>query len=132
MSDRPTEQALWASMSATLRDVVLPRLDDGWATAQTIMLIALAEQARTRGEDPVERQRTELASALDGLAANPLVQPGEPAAAAAAALAGAIGRDDEDAEQVRRVLRPLLVAQLDELLASNVSLMDAFRGKLPS
>jgi len=131
MSDRPTEDALWASVSATLRDVVLPRLDDDWATAQTIMLIALAEQARTRGEDPVERQRAELAAALDGLAGNPLVQPGQPSAVAAAALTAAVGRDDEDADEVRRVLRPLLVAQLDELLASNASLMDAFRGKLP-
>jgi hypothetical protein len=132
MSDRPSDDALWASVSATLRDVVLPHLDDEWAVAQTVMLIALAEQARTRGEDPVERQRTELAAALDGLAANPLVQPGEPSAAAAAALAAAIGRDDEDADEVRRVLRPLLVAHLDELVASNASLMDAFRGKLPT
>ena len=132
MSDRPSDDALWASVSATLRDVVLPHLDDEWAVAQTVMLIALAEQARTRGEDPVERQRAELAAALDGLAANPLVQPGEPSAAAAAALAAAVGRDDEDADEVRRVLRPLLVAHLDELVASNASLMDAFRGKLPS
>ncbi len=132
MSDRPSDDALWASVSATLRDVVLPRLDDEWATAQTVMLVALAEQARTRGEDPVERQRTELAAALDGLAANALVQPGEPSAAASAALAAAIGRDDEDADEVRRVLRPLLVAHLDELVASNASLMDAFRGKLPT
>jgi len=132
MSDRPSDDALWASVSATLRGVVLPHVDDEWAMAQTVMLIALAEQARTRGEDPVERQRTELAAALDGLAANPLVQPGEPSAAAAAALAAAIGRDDEDADEVRRVLRPLLVAHLDELVASNASLMDAFRGKLPT
>jgi len=132
MSDRPSDDALWASVSTTLRNVVLPHLDDEWAVAQTVMLIALAEQARTRGEDPGERQRAELAAALDGLAANPLVQPGEPSSAAAAALAAATGRDDEDAEDVRRVLRPLLVAHLDELVASNASLMDAFRGKLPS
>ena len=131
MIARPTQRC-GRHRSATLRDVVLPPLDDDWATAQTIMLIALAEQARTRRDDPVERQRAELASALDGsppirwCSRASLPPPQRPRSLAA------IGRDDEDAEEVRRVLRPLLVAQLDELSATNASLMDAFRGKLPS
>ena len=140
-SDRPSDEALWAGVGATLRDVVLPRLDDGWARTQTIMLIALAEQARTRGADPAPRMRADVATALDSLAGNPLVAahwPADPAGwadpstAAAGALVAAVGRDDAAAEDVCRVLRPLLVAQLDELLATNATLMDAFRGKLPS
>ena len=132
-SDRPSDVALWASVAATLRRVVLPAVDDAWVRAQTIQLIALAEHARVRGDDPARRRTEELEAALDALAGNPLVRdhwPGDPAEAASAALAAAVGRDDDAAQAVRAVIRPILVRHLDDELALSMPLMDAFRGRL--
>ena len=137
-SDRPTDDALWASIGETLRTVVLPALVEGradaWARVQTVQLIALAEIARTRGADPAPRRRHELAVTLASIAGNPLLgdhRPGDEHAAAAAALAAAVGRTDPDAEQVRATLRPVLVAQLDDELTVSSPLIEAFRGRLP-
>ena len=131
---RLSDRALWASIAQTLRDVVLPSLADEWARSQTIQLIALVELTRARGEDPANRGRDELATALDSLASNPLVRdnwPGDEYVAAAAALTAAVGRADAAADEVRMVLRTLLVAQLDGELAVSAPLIDALRGRLP-
>ena len=95
---------------------------------------ALAEHARTRGPDPAPRRTDELAAALDSIADNPLVRdrwPGEPYATAAAALSAAVTADDDAGRQVRSVLRPLLVAHLDDELAVTTPLIEAFRGRVP-
>lgn len=133
-SDRPSDAALWASVSRTLRDVVLPSLADEWARSMTIQLVGLAEQALVRGDDPMTRRRGELSTAVDSIATNPLVSehwPGDPHVAAAAALRAAVGRDDPAADEVRAVLRPVLVAQLDDELSLSSPLIEAFRGRLP-
>ena len=46
------------------------------------------------------------------------------------ALAFAVGRDDEHAVEIRSVLRPVVVRQLDEELATTAPLVEAFRGRL--
>ena len=134
-TDRPSDAALWSSVAEMLRGVVLPVLPPGWARAQAIQLVALAEHARTRGSDPAPRRTGELTAALESLAENPLVRdrwPGEPYAAAGAALADAVTANDPSAAEVRSVLRPLLVAHLDDELAVTTPLIEAFRGRLPS
>jgi plasmid stabilization system protein ParE len=133
-TDRPSDDALWSSVAEMLRDVVLPVLPPGWARAQAIQLVALAEHARTRGPDPARRRTDELAAALDSLADNPLVRdrwPGEPYATVAAVLAAAIDAEDDAGAQVQAVLRPLLVSHLDDELAVTTPLIEAFRGRLP-
>lgn len=132
---RASDDAIWVSISATLRNVVLPALSDPFARAQTIQLIALAEHAHRRGDDPTARRTAELEAVLDALQANPLVSehwPGDPAAAAAAALVAAVGRDDDAANAVRALIRPVLVRHLDEDLASTTQFIEAFRGRLPA
>ena len=123
-----------ASVTATLRDVVLPALDDAWATAATIQLIGLVENLRTRGDDRASVHRAELTRTLDRLAGNEIVRRAgreDPHSAASAALVAAVGRDDAAADEVRRELRPLLVRHLDEDLTVSSPMIEAFRGRLP-
>lgn len=128
------DDALWASMADTLRDVVVPALPDGHARLAAVQLVALATWAARRDRAAVARRSGELAAALDGLGANPLVpaDPGAtPAGRAGAALAAAVGRHDVDANAVRAALRPVLIRHLDEDLAGSRVLEDGFRGRLP-
>lgn len=131
---RSSDGAVWASVAATLRDVVLPELGDGHARRSAIELVGLAEYGRSRGPDPEASRAAELAAALARLAANPLV-PGESAGWVAdrctAALVAAVGRDDEHARAVRETLRPVLVRHLDDDLSTGAPLAEAFRGRLP-
>ncbi len=156
MSDRPSDEALWRSVDRTLRDVVLPQLADPWARQSVIGLIGLAAYARGRGDDPADANRAAVAEVLDTLSANRLVArhwPPRPhmfdsptpsgaerthegfgaLAAAGAVLAAAVTDPDDDgaASEVRAALRPLLVAQLDAELASDMVLSEPFRGRLP-
>lgn len=131
---RPSDEALWGCVATTLREVVLPALDDQWARAATVQLVGLAAYARTRAADPAVARAEELGRALDELAANELVAghwPGDALVAAAAALAAAVGRRDEAAEAVRARLRPLLVRHLDEDVTEHEVLLGPFRGRLP-
>lgn len=137
MIGRPSDDALWRSVDRTLRDVVLPQLDDEWARRSVIGLIGLAAYARARPGDPDEPSRRALAAALDSLSANRLVQPHWPSAspfkAAGAVLAAAVSdtTDDGAAAEARSVLRPLLVQQLETELAGDMVLAEPFRGRLP-
>ena len=135
MNARPSDAALWDCMAQTLRDVVLPAIDDAFARRSTIQLIGLATYARERADDCAAAAGSDaLTALLDELADNPLVAPEWPgpdaAAAAARALSATVGRHDEAAEQVRATLRALLVAQLDTALAETRSLDGPFRGRL--
>lgn len=129
---RASDAALWASVAETLRDVVLPTIDDGHARLATTQLVGLADHARTRGTDPEPERQAELAAALAALAGNPLVPaaPGSVLTRAASALAGAAGRYDEEATAVRATLRPVLIGHLDDDLAAGDMLGAAFRGRL--
>jgi hypothetical protein len=138
----PTDGALWASIAATLRDVVLPDVDDPHRRQVVIQMIGLATYARDRGPDPTAARVAEVAAALDALAdaGNTLVvqrwTPGrrDPTAvmtAAAEVLAEGVDRDDPDAVSARETLRPILVRQLDEDVETEDVLQGAFRGRLP-
>jgi hypothetical protein len=148
---RPSDDALWASVVATLRDVVIPAVDDDHARLAAIGLVGLAGYARRRGSDPTSIRVDELADALDALAANPVVAPhwqagaardrGAVMVASSAVLVDAVAAVDADdaddderclaAKAARDALRPLLLGYLDEDLAGDVGMLDAFRGKLP-
>lgn len=138
MTTYPSDEALWDCVAQTLRDVVLPALDDPFARRSAIQLIGLAAYARDRTAGECGQQDdgavAAMAAVLDQLAGNPLVTPHWPgpdaALASARALAGAVGREDEAAEQVRATLRALLVAQLDAALAESNVLDGPFRGRL--
>ena len=131
---RPTDDALWASMASTLREVILPALEDEWARAAAIRLIGLATYAGARGDDPTDARVEELRVALDELGDNELVTSPRRAdvlAACAEALVAAVGCDDDDAVAARTRLRPLLLRHLDEDLAENAMLMGSFIGRVP-
>jgi MoxR-like ATPase len=130
---RASDGALWASVAATLRDVVLPAIDDGHARIVTTQLVGLAEHAITRGPDPEPDRAAELTVALAALAGNPLVppDPGPAPDLVAGALAAAAGRNDEAATAVRATLRPILIRHLDDDLAAGEVLGAVFRGRLP-
>jgi hypothetical protein len=129
---------LWRCVDATLTNVILPALAEGedWARAATVQLIGLARYAAGRPGDVAAERRADLAGVLASLADNPLVDwDGDPSeasvqGAAGRALAAAVGRDDGAADEVRRVLRPIVVGQLDDELAFTAPLVAAFRGKL--
>jgi hypothetical protein len=139
-----TDDALWASMAATLRDVVLPDVTDPHHRQVVIQLVGLAAYAHDRGPDPTPARVSEVAAALDALAGegNALVAARWPDDAddagavmrvAGEVLADAVERDDADADALaaRDALRTVLVRHLDEDLATEDVLLAAFRGRLP-
>jgi len=139
---RPSDTALLASVASTLRDTVLPNVDDSHVRQVVIQLVGLASYAGSRGTDPTPRRLAELAEVLDELAARSpaVVAHWEPSAArdpasvlraATAILTARIeGADPSVAEAAERI-RSRLVAHLDADLATEAVLIDAFRGKLP-
>ncbi len=143
MPDRLSDAELWRCVVTTVRDVILPALDDDqeWARAASIQLVGLAHYAETRPADPAAERTAELASALAGLTGNAAVaaawdgSQGDEAvqAAVGAILARAVTAPDGDAvHTAAAVLRPITVAHLDDELAVTGSLVDAFRGRLPA
>jgi len=135
VSTWPSSDALWASVSATVRELVLPELTDEFARLAAIQLVGLAEYARARGPDPADERRRDLSACLDALAANALVAAHWPGrsieSACSAVLVDALEHPGADADEVKVRLRPLLVAHLDADLAGNAVLFGAFRGALP-
>ena len=139
-SPQPTDAELWRGVEATVRDVLLPALTDEWARAAAVQLVGLARYAQRRPADPTGARAAEVAGVLDLLAHNKLVAAhwkGDDSvavtdvlAAAGAVLAAAVGDDGADGDEVRRVLRPVLVRQLDDELAVTAPLVAAFRGQL--
>lgn len=138
---RPTDAALWQSVAATLRTVVLPDVQDPFARNAVVQLIGLAHYALGRGGDPSADRVEAIAVAMDSLVANPLVSgcwpvPGSRSAAtvmgvASTVLAEAVGRHDANSDAIRAALRPLLIADLDKDLVGTAMLLNAFRGRLP-
>jgi hypothetical protein len=135
----PDDDDLWRSVETTLRDVIIPALDDDWAALCAVQLVGLARYARTRGDDPRPARAAELAQILGDLRDNLLVNwDGDPrfaavVAACSAALVRATGSDDDDAEaaDVRARLQPVLIDHLDDDLIRSAPTMRGFRGQLP-
>ncbi|MFI5293037.1 MAG: hypothetical protein ACHQ02_09240, partial [Candidatus Limnocylindrales bacterium] len=132
---RPSDGAMWTSVVATLREVVLPGLDDPHRRQVVIHLMGVAAYARDRGVNPNPARASELAAALDGLVrdGNELAQrhwreaaPADPrdvlsatsAVLVAAVDAGAAGGSAGDAVRAQAALRPILAQHLAEDLAT--------------
>jgi hypothetical protein len=143
---RPSDGALWASVAETVRQIILPALDDDPHTRQVaIHLVGLATYAGRRGPDPTPARVDEIADLLDAAAraGDPLVTgrwtagaprtPADVLAAAGAVLAAAVQTDatSDDGGGARDELRAVLVRQLDADLATEDVLLGAFRGRLP-
>jgi hypothetical protein len=145
---RPSDGAMWSSVVATLREVVLPGLDDPHRRQVAIHLTGVAAYARDRGADPNAARASELAAALDVLVrdGNELAQrhwrertPPDPLdvlAATSAVLveavdAGAAGGSPDDASRAQAALRPILARHLADDLATEEVMLRAFRGVVP-
>jgi hypothetical protein len=136
--DELTDAALWRSVEVTGRDVILPAVTDEWVRASLVQLIGLARYAASRPPDPTAARVAELLAVLGSLDGNALVvaewtgetTPASVVGAVARILARAVGRADADADAVRRLLRPVVVRQLDDELAVTGALVGAFRGQL--
>ncbi len=138
----PTDEQLWHCMSETMRNVILPNLEDPFARVALIRLIGLAEYAPARGEDPTERRIAELITCIDQLATRypdiqkqlPSQWPRKDAATVldlcSQLLATAVGDNSEQAQSLRTELKPLLLEQLDEDLKYTNPLIPAFGGQL--
>ncbi|MDF2733340.1 MAG: hypothetical protein K0S92_1978 [Desertimonas sp.] len=135
-----TDAEIHRSVAETLLHVIVPALreDADWARAAAIQLVGLARYAATRGPDVSEGFAEELADVMATMANNEIVatawggdrSPRSVMDGAGRALALAVGRDDEHAVEIRNVLRPVVVRQLDEELATTAPLVEAFRGRL--
>lgn len=131
-STRPTDAALWASVEATLTDVVLPVVTDEFARSSLLQLVSLARFAASRGPDTTVARREAVSDVLSEM--NVSVQTDDAVAvyaAASAVLVGAIGSGDPGVATRKEKLRQLLVEHLDADLESTSVLMNGFRGKLP-
>lgn len=128
MIGRLSDEAVAACVAPALRVIYE---GGGWGRQVTAQLVAVVEYVEQRPADPVPARIAALSAVLDELAGNPLVQgDGRPEDRAAAALVAAVGRSDADADAVRRRLRPVLVDELDDELASTMTMMDGFRGRI--
>jgi hypothetical protein len=135
-----TDAEILRSVEVTIREQLLPALpaDQAWARAVAVQLAGLVRYAIRRGPDATVARIDELADALTSLSHNDLVSAawaGDRSqravmAAMSEVLVAAVTRADGAADEVRAVLRPLVVRQLDDELASTAPLVDAFRGKL--
>jgi hypothetical protein len=135
-TQRLTDAELWRGVEFTVRNVLLPAIDDEWARAAAIQLVGVARYATRRPADDTAAQVAEVAEALAQLAHNPLVtQPADHSphalmSAAGRALAAAVNDDGPHGDEVRTVLRPVLLRQLDAEFDITGPLVNAFRGNL--
>jgi hypothetical protein len=136
----PSDTEMWRCVEATVRDVLLPSIDDEWARVIAVQLAGMARYAAARPADPMPGRAAELSGLLDRLSRNRLVAERWPApsstvadviAVAGAVLAAAVSADDADGDEVRAELRPVVSRHLDEDLATTGMLMPYFRGQLP-
>jgi hypothetical protein len=109
---------MWASVADTLRHTVLPKVTDPHARNATIQLIGLALYAGKRSDDPSAQRFDELLAAL-----GPDVT-GDVLSACSAVL------NDHD-HPASDAVRHVLMRHLDEDLAEEAVLLEAFRGRLP-
>jgi len=137
-SDRLTDDELWRGVEATVRDVLIPALTDEWARAAAVQLVGVARYARRRPADPLDSRVDELRTVLATLQGNSIVAQHPLAAGdahdvfdvAGRVLAAAVYDTGPAGDEVRKVLRPVLVRQLDEELDITGPLVAAFRGRL--
>ena len=127
MIGRCTDEAIAACIAPTLRALY----DSGgshWSRTTIAQLAGLLDYADRRGDEPEPDRSAELAATLDRAAGAP--SEGSPYERAAAALVAADAGDPAGVV-ARELIRPVLVAQLDDELARTTVLLDAFRGRLP-
>jgi hypothetical protein len=118
MTDRPSDDAIWASVAATLRTTVLPHLTDPQARTATIHLIGLASYASRRGPDPNLERLQELTSALGGAAGQDVMR----------SCFAVLADPDHSAHQA---LREILERHLEEDIEAEAVLLEARRGQVP-
>lgn len=123
------DRSIWASVAESLTTTVLPCVDDAHARATVVQLIGLARYVLDRGADPSDARRASLAAAmgLDPAGADEAAVM----AAATDVLARSVGSADAALLARRDVVRRLLVDALDEDLAAEAGLIEAFRGRVP-
>jgi hypothetical protein len=118
MSDRPSDDAIWASVANTLRGTVLPQLSDPQARSATIHLIGLAMYATRRGPDPDLDRLEELAAALGGASGQDVRRS-----------CFAVLADPHHAAY--QVVREILERHLEQDLHTEAALLKARRGQVP-
>ena len=118
MSDRPSDDAIWASVANTLRTTVLPQLSDPQARGATIDLIGLATYASRRGPDPDTDRLRELTVALGGSAGQDLMR---------SCFVVLADSDHAAHDAVRDIFR----RHLEQDLATEAVLLRARRGQVP-
>jgi hypothetical protein len=134
----PSDAELWHGVEHTVHRVLLPHIGDEWARAAAVQLVGLARYASSRTANRVDRNVEELVGVLDALAGNPIVadhrrssdSPVEVLAAVASVMAAAVGDDGAAGDEVRRMLRPVLMRQLDDELAETGTMIPYFRGQI--
>ena len=117
MTDRPSDDAIWASVANTLRTAVLPYVSDPQARSAAVQVIALATYASRRGPDPSAERLQELAGVLGGAAGQDLMR------SCFAVLA-------DPRHNAHEPLRELLERHLVEDLAAEAALLEARRGQV--
>ncbi len=138
----PTDAQLWRCMSETMRNVILPNIEDPHVQLTLIRLIGLAEYAPSRVANPEGRRINNLVSCIDQLAVRyPDIQqqlpPQWPVNDETAVLelcsqllVNAVGDTGEQAQSIRSELKSLLVEQLDEDINDTDPLINFFGGQL--
>jgi len=117
MTDRPSDDAIWASVANTLRTVVLPHVDHPQARSSALQLIALATYASRRGPDPSSERLEELAAALGGAAGQDLMR----------SCFAVLANPQHSANQP---LREILQRHLEEDLEAEAKLLEVRRGQV--
>jgi hypothetical protein len=129
-------------MSETMRNVILPSIEDPHVKLTLIRLIGLAEYAPSRVADPSERRINALVSCIDRLAAShaeikqqlpaqwPSRDEGVVLDLCSKLLAGAVGDKSATAQAIRAEIKALLLAQLDEDIVDTDPLISFFGGQL--
>ena len=118
MSERPSDEAIWASVANTLRTRVLPQLSDPQARSSTIHLIGLATYAGRRGPDPDLNRLEELAQALGASSGQDVRRS-----------CFAVLADPHHA--AHPVIREIIERHLEQDLETEAALLRARRGQVP-
>ena len=138
----PTDAQLWRCMSETMRNIILPNIEDPHVQLTLIRLIGLAEYAPSRVTNPEGRRINDLVSCIDKLAARyPDIQQQLPTQwpvqdettvleLCSQLLVRAVGDTAEQAQSIRSELKSLLVEQLDEDINDTDPLINFFGGQL--
>ncbi|MEP7202864.1 MAG: hypothetical protein ABI894_09655 [Ilumatobacteraceae bacterium] len=118
MTDRPSDDAIWASVADTLRKAVLPHISDPQARTAATHLIGLATYASRRGPNPIPNRLEQLTSALGGAAGQDVMR------SCFAVLA-------DPHHSAHEELREILERHLEEDIESEAALLEARRGQVP-